>query len=212
MKAIIIAYGEAGDIEDLTEEISSTDYIICADGGGDFAYKNGIIPDYLIGDFDSIDQEILSFFMENGVDIIRYSKDKDYTDTEICVYKALELGCIEICIIAGIGSRIDHSLGNIGLLHIIAEKGAKGCIISKDSTIYLCRDNVQCHGKIGETVSIIPLLGNAKGLKSTGLKFELNNLNIEFGKPIGISNEMTDNKCSIEIENGEILVIKLNNI
>lgn len=210
MKAIIIANGEAGDIEELLEELSSADYIICADGGGDLAYKNGITPDYLIGDFDSIEKEILSFFMENDVDILRYSKDKDYTDTEICVYKALELGCREICIFGGIGSRIDHSLGNIGLLHIMAEKGTKGCIISKDSRIYLCRDYIEINGKIGDVVSIIPLLGNAKGLKSKGLKFELNNLSIEFGKPLGISNEMTDCKCSIEIGNGEILVIKQN--
>lgn len=212
MKAAIIAYGEAGDIEELMEEIESSDYIICADGGGEFAFKHGIIPNYLIGDFDSISQEILRFFIENGVNIIRYPRDKDYTDTEICVHKAIELGCIEICIIAGIGSRIDHSLGNIGLLHIIGAKGAKGYIISKNSTIYLCKDYIQLNGRIGDTVSIIPLMGNADGLKSRGLKFELNNLSIEFGKPIGISNEMTDNKCSIEIENGEILIIKQYNI
>jgi thiamine pyrophosphokinase len=212
MKCTIIAHGSLDVGETARKECIDADFIICADGGGKFAYEQGIIPDYLIGDFDSISQEILFFFMENGVDIIRYPKDKDYTDTEICVNKALELGCIEICIIAGIGSRIDHSLGNIGLLHLAGEKGAKAYIVSKNSTIHLCKDYIQLSGKIGDTVSIIPLLGNAKGLKSSGLKFELNNLNIEFGKPIGISNEMTDNKCCIEIANGEILVIKQNNI
>jgi thiamine pyrophosphokinase len=150
--------------------------------------------------------------MEHGVDVIRYPKDKDYTDTEICVYKALELGCMEICIIGGVGSRIDHSLGNIGLLHLAAKKGARGYIVSKNSTIYLCKDFIRLAGKIGDTISIIPLSGNANGLKSWGLKFQLNNTDIEFGCPIGISNEMTDSKCCIEIANGEILVIRQNNI
>lgn len=212
MKAVIIAYGEAGEAEAAMDEILSSDYIICADGGGEFAYRHGITPHYLIGDFDSINQEVLNNLVGNGIEIIRYPKDKDYTDTEICVYKALELGCEDICILGGIGSRIDHSLGNIGLLHLIAEKGASGYIISRSSEIYLCRDKIRLTGKIGDIISIIPLSGDAKGLKSRGLKFELGNMDIEFGKPIGISNEMTDDKCLIEIEKGEILVIKQKNI
>lgn len=212
MKASIIAYGESIDSKELEREIKSSDYIICADGGGEFAYNNGIIPNYLLGDFDSINQGILDFFKAKAIEIIRYPKDKDYTDTEICVYKALELGCMDISIIAGIGSRIDHSLGNIGLLHLISQRGGRGCIVSKNSSIYLCRDSIQLRGSIGDIVSIIPFQGNAYGLKSSGLKFQLNNTNIEFGRPIGISNEMTDKKCSIEITNGEILVIKQNNI
>lgn len=212
MKAAIIAYGETGDIEELAEEIETSDYVICADGGGEFAYKYGIIPDYLIGDFDSISEEILNFFTKNSVHIIRHPKDKDYTDTELCVYKALELGCMEICIAGGVGSRIDHSLGNIGLLHLAGKKGARCYIISKNSTIHLCKDYIQLEGRIGDTISIIPLSGNAIGIKSSGLKFQLNNTDIEFGSPIGISNEMIENKCSIEIINGEILVIKQNNV
>lgn len=212
MKAAIIAYGENIDNEELMKEIESSDYIICADGGGELAYRNGVIPQYLIGDFDSINQEILDYFKKKSVEIIKYPRDKDYTDTEICVYKALELGCMEICIIAGVGSRIDHSLGNIGLLHLISQRGGKGHIISKNSSIYLCKDSIQLRGSIGDTISIIPLFGNAYGLISSGLKFQLNNTDIDFGKPIGISNEMIDNKCSIEIRNGEILVIKQNNI
>lgn len=212
MRAAIIAYGENTDCEDLVREVKASDYIICADGGGEMAYRSGIIPNYLIGDFDSIKLEVLNFFKDKPVQIIQYPRDKDYTDTELCVYKALEIGCMEICIIAGVGSRIDHSLGNIGLLHLIVQRGGKGCIISKNSSIYLCKDYIVLEGNIGDTVSIIPFYGDAKGLKSKGLKYNLNNTDIEFGKPIGVSNEMTENRCSIEIKKGEILVIKQTHI
>lgn len=212
MKAAIIAFGDNVDGSELIKEIESSNCIICADGGGELAYRNGIIPNYLIGDFDSLDQGILDFFRSKAVEIIKYPRDKDYTDTEICVYKALELGCMDICIISGVGSRIDHSLGNIGLLHLIAQRGGRGYILSKDCNIYLCRDSIQLSGEIGDTISIIPLSGNVYGLKSSGLKFQLNNTDIDFGKPTGISNEMTDKECSIEISNGEILVIKQKNI
>lgn len=212
MKAAVIAYGENINSEELIREIESSDYIICADGGGEMAYRSGIVPHYLIGDFDSINKDVLDFFKKKSVEVIRYQRDKDFTDTELSVYKALEIGCMEISIIAGVGSRIDHSLGNIGLLHLISKKGAKGYIVSKNSCIYLCKDNIQLRGSIGDTVSIIPLLGNAKGINSSGLKFELNNTNIDFGRPIGISNEMIDTRCSIDIAEGEILVIKQKNI
>lgn len=208
MKAVIIACGEDIDNEVLMGEIESSDCIICADGGGEIAYSRGITPDYLIGDLDSINPEILEIFKEKSVEIIKYPRDKDYTDTELCLYKALEIGCMEICIIAGVGSRIDHSLGNIGLLHLISKKGGKGYILSGKSSIYLCNDSIRLCGEVGDTISIIPFNGNAKGLKSSGLRFELNNTDIEFGKPIGISNEMTEKEFSIEIEKGEILVIK----
>lgn len=212
MKAAIIAYGENVDGEEIIAKIKSSDYIICADGGGQWAYENGIIPNYLIGDFDSVSQKILNFFSTRGVEIIRYSREKDYTDTEICVYKALELGCMEISIIAGVGSRIDHSLGNIGLLHLIKQRGRIGNIISRDCIIYLCSDRIELKGSIGDIVSILPFFGDAYGVKSKGLKYQLNDTDMAFGRPIGISNEMTENICSIEIKKGEILVIKQKNI
>lgn len=208
MKAAIIANGNAYNMESLQEEIESADLIFCADGGAEYAYRSKIIPDYLIGDFDSINKYVLDHYASQGVEIIRYSREKDYTDTEICVYKALELGCSEICIIAGVGGRIDHSLGNIGLLHLILKNGAVGCIAADDCEIYICSSEIKLKGKIGDTISIIPFMGNAEGLYSWGLKYALNNSTIEFGKPIGVSNEMVDSLCKITISKGEVLVIK----
>lgn len=212
MKASIIANGNIDSLEMLLEEINSSDIILCADGGAKYAYSCSIIPDFLIGDFDSINSDILDFYTDQKVEIIKYPKEKDFTDTEICVYKALELGCSEICIVAGVGGRIDHSLGNIGLLHLINRNGAYGCITGKDCTIYLCNREISIQGEIGDTISIIPLMGDAEGLYSSGLKYALNNSTLEFGKPTGVSNEMIDISCKITITKGEVLVIKSLNI
>jgi thiamine pyrophosphokinase len=114
----------------------------------------------------------------------------------------------DICIIAGVGGRIDHSLGNIGLLHLIHKNGVRGYIAASECTIYICSSEIKLEGKVGDTISIIPFMGNAEGLYSWGLKYALNNSAIEFGKPIGVSNEMIDTSCKITIAFGEILVIK----
>lgn len=214
MKAVVIAHGSLSRDEILKSECRYADTIICADGGAEYAYRCGIIPNYLIGDFDSIDINIFEYFEDQKTEIIRFSREKDYTDTEICVKKALELNCDEICILAGIGGRMDHSLGNIGLLHIISDRGSRGYIASEDCNIYLCNSDsdLSIKGNIGDVVSILPFKDDVHGVTLKGLKYPLNDAYIEFGLPIGLSNEMLENECMISIKSGELLVIKNNNI
>ncbi|EYE89283.1 hypothetical protein Q428_03135 [Fervidicella metallireducens AeB] len=210
MKAVIVAYGETMEISELKKICIDSDIIICADGGGKYIFEAGLIPDYLIGDFDSLDRNILNYFENRNVNIIRYPREKDFTDTELCVLKAIELGCNDICIISGIGGRFDHSLGNVALLHFIKEKGANGYIKSEYCDIFLCSDELEIKGKIGDIISLIPFKNSASGLFTTGLKYSLNGEDIKFGRCIGISNVMINDTCTIKVSNGEILVIKQN--
>lgn len=213
MKALIIAYGRLNSCQYLVQEAASSDVVICADGGLEYAARCGITPDYMIGDFDSVSKETLERFRVAGVTTISYPPEKDYTDTEICMNKAIELGADEICIAAGIGSRIDHSLGNIGLLNILISKGIRACIMSDDCTIYMCRNsNFLLEGAPGDTISIIPYGGNAEGITLKGLKYPLDNAVIPLGKPRGVSNIMVDKECSISIKKGEIIIIHYRNI
>lgn len=212
MKATIIAHGSLNNFDVLKKECSDCDIIICADGGAEFASKNSIIPHYLIGDFDSIDEFVLDYYKTQTTEIIEYPREKDFTDTEICINKALQLKCDEICILAGIGGRLDHSLGNIGLLHTINNKFVKGYIASDDCYVYLCKKELELSGEPGDIVSVIPFNGDAVGVNLSGLKYPLQDATIEFGKPIGISNEMVASKCTISLKSGELLVIKNNNL
>jgi thiamine pyrophosphokinase len=212
MKAVIIANGDIRDYSFIKSECTDADVVICADGGAEHAARCGIVPEYLIGDLDSVSSTLADSLEKSGVKVIRYPAEKDFTDTEICINKAIELGCEEICIAAGVGDRMDHSLGNIGLLHVIREMGMEGYIFSSDAYIFLCTDEIWITGRKGDTISIIPLSGSAEGLYSEGLKYKLDNLTIPFGKPLGVSNVMTENKCRISVGKGEVLVIKQNNI
>jgi thiamine pyrophosphokinase len=208
MKATIIAHGVLNNFEILKRECDNSDIIICADGGAEFAFKNNITPNYLIGDFDSIDKAILDYYETKDTEIITYPREKDYTDTEICIDKAFHLNCEEICIIAGIGGRIDHSLGNIGLLHKISKLGMNGYIAGEDCYIYLCSKELEIKGEIGELVSIIPFKDDAQGVCLEGFKYPLMNATIRFGQPIGLSNVMLKPIGKVKIGSGEVLVIK----
>jgi thiamine pyrophosphokinase len=207
-KALIFNFGRINNSTLLQKEIQGASIILCADGGGNYAYELGIIPNLLIGDFDSIETEVLNYFIDIGVEVIRYPKEKDYTDTELCINKAIEQGCDEICILGGVGGRIDHTLANLYLLHYIYENNAKGYIVTDDFYIYLCKDFIKIEGEIGDTLSIIPIYKSAKGLYSKGLMYRLENTTIDFGRPLGISNVMIDRQCEIKVGDGEVLIFK----
>jgi thiamine pyrophosphokinase len=208
MKSIIIANGSFSDKTSFLKECNTADYIICADGGAKYAYNFGCTPDYVIGDFDSLEPEILDFYIKQDIEVVKYPKEKDYTDTELCIKRAIEIGSTEICILAGVGDRIDHTLGNIGLLHSIKESGIDGYIASDDCYIYICRGELLINGNIGDIVSVIPFKGDALGVSLSGFKYPLESVNINFGSPLGISNEIIEETCKINVMNGEVLVIR----
>ena len=84
------------------------------DGGVAFCYRHGILPTRIVGDFDTLDPEILAWYRERtGVGIRVYDPVKDATDTQIAVELAMELGSSHITILGGTGTRLDHVLGNI---------------------------------------------------------------------------------------------------
>lgn len=208
MKSAIIANGSFSDKTSFLNECSSADCIICADGGAKYAYNFGCTPDYVVGDFDSLEPEILDFYMKQDIEVIRYPKEKDYTDTELCIQKAIDIGSTEICILAGVGDRIDHTLGNIGLLHTIKESGLEGYIVSDNCYIYICSNELSIKGNIGDIVSVIPFKGDASGVSLSGFKYPLDNVNVSFGSPLGISNEIVEDTCQVKVTEGELLVIR----
>ncbi|SEF67679.1 thiamine pyrophosphokinase [Caloramator fervidus] len=207
-KVVIFNYGRLSNENLLKMELKDCDIILCADSGGNYAYDLGIIPHFLIGDFDSIDNKILSYYQKLGVKIIKYPVEKDYTDTELCINKAIELGAEKICLIGGIGGRIDHTLANIHLLNFILEKGVFGYIVTDEFYIYLCKDYISIEGKIGDIISLLPINGDARGLFSDGLKYELNNTDLCFGRALGVSNVMIKERCNIKVSKGRVLVFK----
>lgn len=211
MKAVIIANGEIEKDDIIKEECREADFIICADRGAEHTYRLGIVPNYVIGDFDSIDSKILECLHKKNVNIIRYPSEKDFTDTELCIFKAIELGCTKICFLGMMGKRIDHALGNVGLLHFAADRGVNGYIVSNDYHIYICRDKINLEGNIGDLVSIVPFKGDAGGVYTKNLKYPLKDSFLEFGRSLGISNVMLEKECEIGVKTGEVLVIKMIN-
>ncbi|MDI6619085.1 MAG: thiamine diphosphokinase [Clostridiales bacterium] len=208
MRAVVVSHGMIKEFESAREIMKSGDIVICADGGAEYAIRCGITPDVLIGDFDSIDSEILNKIKNLNCKIIKYPKEKDYTDTELAVNYAVDGGYKSITILGGIGERLDHTLANIFLLLKLAGANIEAKIINEKNVIYVINDKTEICGDIGDTLSLIPVGGDVRGIYTEGLKYKLSGRTIAMGSPIGVSNVFTSEKAKVKIESGYLLIIK----
>ena len=102
------------------------DYVIGADKGVIFCHKNQIMPTHIVGDFDSAGETEYEYFQKNtDVPIKRLNPVKDYTDTDVALRLALELGAEEITILGGTGARIDHTAANVRILFLALQKSVR---------------------------------------------------------------------------------------
>jgi thiamine pyrophosphokinase len=124
VRAIIFANGEVNGPIPIEAQSQPGDIIIAADGGSINCLKNGMMPDILIGDLDSLSQERVLSFESAGIKIIRFPERKDYTDLELAVQYAIGEEFQEILILGALGQRWDQTLANLLLLAAAPFTGA----------------------------------------------------------------------------------------
>ncbi|MHC6179567.1 thiamine diphosphokinase [Clostridium sp. JNZ X4-2] len=208
MKAVIVSGGSAPSRELVEEELGKDSILICADGGGNCLYKYNITPEYLMGDFDSIDQKVLEFFKKKNCNIEKYPKAKNYTDTEIVVDRALKLGADEIVLLGSTGSRVDHLLGNLGMLLKCSLKGIKAYIRDEHNTIGLLDKSTTIEGNTGEVFSLHAYCNIVKNLNIIGAKYKLNDYDLKLGDGRTVSNEFLKRSVDIIFDSGRLLLMK----
>ena len=215
MKVCIVLNGEVKDYKKTKEIIleENYNYIIGADGGCNHLFKMNITPNYIVGDLDSIKREIIEYYENKNVTFKRYPSHKDETDSEICIYLAKLLGADEIDIFATLGGRIDHTLANIGLMNYIKENNMKPRILTSEEEILMVKnETINLKGKKGDTISVISINGESKGVTLKKLEYPLDNATVNHLSPLGISNVMLEDECIISIKDGCALIIRNFNI
>lgn len=178
------------------------DLVIAADGGYAYLNEAGMVPDIVIGDFDSLG------YAPTGENVIKLNTCKDETDAYSAVEKGFELGYKLFRIYCATGGRIDHTIANIQLLSHIAEKGGRGEIYDKDSVLtaihngeYALLENLSGY------ISVFSLTNESRGVYLENLKYELHGESITSTFSIGTSNEFVGKKAKIKVTDGTLLVV-----
>lgn len=185
--------------------------VIAADSGMEFLRRNEIIPQIIIGDFDSVSSGTLEWFQKKD-DIIWHKLNpvKDDTDTESAIRLAISMGAELITVLGGTGSRLDHVLGNIELLGIGLEAGVKIELLDANNRIRMtdCGMILKKEEQFGKYVSLIPYTAKVEHLCLTGFKYPLDDYCLKGFCSLGVSNEITEKQAEITFEKGILIVIE----
>jgi thiamine pyrophosphokinase len=207
MRAIIFANGEFPDPSSVRDLLRSDDLVIAADGGTRHALAAGVTPDVVIGDLDSLSPEEQAQVEVSGSRIIRFSPHKDETDLELALQHAARAGATEIIILAALGGRLDQTVANLLLLAMPELGGIDVHVVEGAQTAFLIQDQALIEGQPGDTVSLIPLGGDAVGVTAEGLEWSLQEDTLRFGPARGVSNVLMAEQALVGVRQGFLLCV-----
>lgn len=213
MKRIIIFTGGSIDIDFLRQQDFSgkENVVICADHGLKAAHDLSLLPQFVVGDFDSAGKELLAEYEgRKDVTFVRFPPEKDDTDTELALHMAMDMEPEEILIFGGFGTRLDHTLANIGLLKQPLERGIKAVLCDPYNKIRMVSGEyrIQKTEAFGDYVSILPFGKDAKGVTLAGFQYPLKDALMPQGCSLGVSNEIVEEEAVITVKEGILLVIE----
>lgn len=208
-KCLILANGfspNKEEIEYLRKVCFNT--LICADGGANTAYRLGLLPDLIIGDLDSIRNEVKDYFTGKSK-ILKYKRQND-TDVEKALKYSISNGYSEAILLGGTGDRLDHSFCNLGIVLKFFNE-IKLSILHQKSFLQAYTGEVELNTIKGETISLYGF-DSETFISSTGLKYKLKREVLPFGIRESTSNIATSKKVKITIEGGKIFIVREYNL
>lgn len=211
-RGVIISGGRIGSSFALSvlKEIQP-ECIIGVDRGLKFLYENEIFPTHIVGDFDSADSEIVSYYKENTkIPIREFNPVKDASDTEIAVRLAVELGMKEVWILGGTGTRLDHVLANIQVLKIAYDAGVKAYLLDEYNKISLMGGEMclKREEAFGTYFSVFPLGGIVENFNIEGAKYPLCNHTLTPYDSLCVSNQIQEEEVKITFPKGLVILME----
>lgn len=212
MNTVLICGGEINDEFSLVclKQIKP-DCIIGVDKGLEFCYRNHVIPDWILGDFDSISKDVIDWYREQQeIPIRQYKPEKDDTDTRLGMELALNLGSDKIFLLGATGGRLDHYMGNLQSLLIMAMEEKEGWILDEQNAITVRKAGKICIHKeeqFGKYVSFFSMGDEVTGLSLKGFQYPLDGYTLKNSDGIAVSNQLLDDCGIIEFETGYLMMV-----
>jgi thiamine pyrophosphokinase len=208
-RTLIIANGRPPTHPEIARWHRPGDRLIAADGGAGHALALGLAPHLVVGDMDSLDAEERTRLKRRGCQFIEHPADKDETDLELALLQAAQGGTAEIVVLGALGGRLDQLLANVLLLAMPALRGADVRLADARQEAFIVRggDEVTVTGERGDTVSLLPLAGQARGIYTQGLKWPLSGDALAPGQARGVSNVVVSLPVRVRLETGILLVV-----
>lgn len=201
----------AGDVNSLLlkKNKNEYDYFIAADLGFQKAREIDILPQMVVGDFDSLGYLPSEYSSLNTI-CKQFPPEKDFTDTELAIKEGLNLGYSDFHIYGALGGdRFSHSIANIQSICQLKSRNVNAILIGLKERIYLVKnESLTLSMAPNTTFSVFSLSEKTTGVAITGAKYTLEDYTMTSDFPIGVSNESIENEVTISAKDGMLLVIE----
>lgn len=207
-RCIILTSQLEGRVTDLITQ-EAGDFILCADGGLVHALEQGLRPDLLIGDMDSLEESSLGLDgIPPGLAVIRTTPKKDRTDTGLCLSYAVAHGAKSIVVLGGLGGRLDHTYANLQDCVDCHLQGVAVALFDRDTRVFFVTDNELVVPRKQEfTLSVFSWTPVSRGVTLSGVAYPLTGHDLTNNYPLGTSNEFISDEATIRVEKGTLIVI-----
>jgi len=182
--------------------------VIAANGGSVHAETLGLPLHAIVGDLDSLSEKTTARLLAGDILTQKSSPEKDETDLELALLYAADQGAEEMIIIGALGGRIDMSIGNLLLMTHPRLTNIHIQLWNGSQTAWIIRPpGDEIHGQAGDTLSLIPLITDAKGVTTKNLAYPLNDEPLPAGFSRGLSNVLTEATAIVKLKEGFLLAV-----
>jgi len=203
--AVVVADAPVGDLQSFHQLLHETDVIIAADGGARHVLALNLLPQLAVGDFDSLEPELLQRLETANVHIQRHPTHKNETDLELALLAAIHNGATQIFVLAALGGRPDQHLANLQLLTHPALAPADVRLLQDEWEVFVIRDQMRIVGTPGDTVSLLPMTDEVQGIVTEGLYYPLQHETLRLGPARGVSNVLIAHEAEVRVAAGLLL-------
>jgi len=207
-RAVVFVNGEYEDEEFYRRLFAAADLTVAADGGAGFLLRNGLVPDVLAGDFDSLADAHVEELATAGARVVRHPARKDFTDCEAAVDEALAWGAQTVVLAGALGKGLDHVLGNLAALRLVARRGLAARLAAPDLSLAVLAHagELAVPAPAGTRVSLLAL-SNAASVSLRGFDYLLDRGMITAAGCLGIGNAVAVSPATVTLHAGELAVI-----
>jgi thiamine pyrophosphokinase len=211
MLAVVFANGQMPGAASLPLDLPPGALVIAADGGLRNCRARGLVPHVVVGDLDSLTEAELAEPAMAGAEVVRHPARKDHTDLDLALQLAAARGATEALVHGALGLRWDMTLANVLLAVAPHLHGLRVGLVDGAQTLWPLRGGqlLEMTGRPGDTLSLIPLGGDAVGVTTTGLAWPLAGDTLPFGTTRGVSNELVADHVTVRLDGGLLVCVHI---
>src|SRR5215213_7030998 len=182
--------------------------VVAADGGARYALEAGIVPDLVVGDMDSLGEDLAREVERRGASLERHPARKNKMDGHLAVLAARERGATAADLLCAVGGRLGAIFAVTQILLAAERIGLRSTVVADRGRIFVIEAGSRTlQGDPQDSVSIFPLSGPATGVTLESMEYPLENASLEPGDTLGFHNELIGREATVSVGEGALLVV-----